>query len=268
MAQMRSVLLWTVTLKFLVWYGIGLKEARLFRRFTLRKLHRSNMDGRPEIDLNPLSQYIAWAGARNREPILEVFKDLFPERGSVLELASGSGMHINFFASRFKDLYFQPSDFDEAVFGSIKQKRAEYGNGNVGDPINIDLMKPETWPSPVDRLYDVIFAVNLLQVAPIGIAYGIARIAAKLLKETGCLAIYGPFKLDGQYTALSNEQFDREILGARAPEWGLKDVRDLEKAANDHGLRIKKLLDLPADNIMLIFRNAAARPAKIPASAS
>ena len=209
-----------------------------------------------EADMHPLSSYIAWAGLRNREPILEVFKELFPKSGNVLELASGSGMHINHFASHFKKLRFQPSDFDETVFAAIKTKRAGQGNLNVEDPININLLEPETWPSPATRLYDVIFAVNLLQVAPIAIACGIAQISSKLLKESGFLAIYGPFKLGGKYTTRSNEAFDREILGAKIPDWGLKDVRDLERAANEHGIFIKRLLELPANNIMLVFRKA------------
>lgn len=59
---------------------------------------------RPPIDPYPLSAYVAWAGKRNRDPILNVFKELFPPTGDVLELASGSGAHINYFAPHFKQI--------------------------------------------------------------------------------------------------------------------------------------------------------------------
>jgi len=209
---------------------------------------------RPAIDPYPLSPYVAWAGNRNRETILGVFADLFPKTGDVLELASGSGMHINYFAPHFPNLRFQPSDYDVDVFDSIKAKRAEAGNANVADPIAIDLTRPETWPDPKDRRYDVIFVINLFQVAPLAIIDGIAQLAAKVLKDTGLLAIYGPFKIEGQYSTESNQAFDNEILAAKVPEWGLKDVKDLEKAANAHGVVLKKRVDsLPCNNFILVF---------------
>jgi cyclopropane fatty-acyl-phospholipid synthase-like methyltransferase len=211
---------------------------------------------RPPIDPYPLSPYVAWAGNRNRDPILAVFKEIFPKSGSVLELASGAGNHINYFAPHFKELRFQPSDYDVDVFETIKQKRAEAGNANVADPVKIDLTKSETWPDPKDGLYDVIFVVNLFQVAPVAIADGIAQVAARVLTKDGFVAIYGPFKVDGKYTTPSNEAFDKEILAANVSEWGLKDVRDLEKAANAHGVALKKILDLPSNNFILIFGRA------------
>ncbi len=133
---------------------------------------------RPAIDPYPLSPYVAWAGNRNRNTILKVFADLFPKTGDVLELASGSGMHINYFAPHFPNLRFQPSDYNPDVFETIKAKRAEAGNSNVADPIAIDLTKAESWPDPKDRRYDAIFVINLFQVAPVAIIDGIAQVAA------------------------------------------------------------------------------------------
>ena len=103
---------------------------------------------RPPIDPHPLSPYVAWAGNRNRDPILSVFKDIFPKSGNVLELASGAGNHVNYFAPHFPGLTFQPSDYDVEVFDAIKKKRAEAGNGNIADPIKIDLTGPRHGPAP------------------------------------------------------------------------------------------------------------------------
>src|SRR6516164_9703228 len=85
---------------------------------------------RPQINPDPLCPYVAWAGNRNRDPILAVFKERFPASGRVLELASGAGNHINYFAPHFKNIRFQPSDYATNVFDSIKARRAEHGNAN------------------------------------------------------------------------------------------------------------------------------------------
>jgi Protein of unknown function (DUF938) len=97
------------------------------------------------------------------------------------------------------------------------------------------------------------FLPYVFHVAPIAIADGVAEIASRVLKETGLLAIYGPFKIDGKYTAPSNEVFDQELREANAAEWGLKDIRDIEKAANKHGIILTQQLALPANNFMLVF---------------
>jgi cyclopropane fatty-acyl-phospholipid synthase-like methyltransferase len=213
-------------------------------------------DDRPPIDPYPLSPYVAWAGNRNKDPILAAFNELFPTSGDVLELASGAGLHVNYFAPHFPSVRFQPSDYDIDVFDTIKAKRRVAGNTNVADPLRIDLTDPLTFPDPKEQTFDAIFVVNIFQVAPVSIAEGIARLAASVLKPDGFVAIYGPFKVDGSYTTPSNEAFDKEILAAGVTEWGLKDVRDLEKAAAPFGIKLARRLDLPANNFILVFDRA------------
>ncbi len=213
-------------------------------------------EDRPPIDPHPLSPYVAWAGNRNRDPILNVFKEIFPKSGSVLELASGAGNHVNHFAPHFPNLTFQPSDYDVEVFDTIKKKRADASNKNIVDPIKIDLTDPDTWPRASEQLYDAIFVVNLFQVAPVSICDGIAQVADRVLSEEGFVAIYGPFKVDGTYTTESNAAFDQEILAPKIAEWGLKDVRDLQRAAEAHKIALKKIIDMPANNFILLFGRA------------
>jgi cyclopropane fatty-acyl-phospholipid synthase-like methyltransferase len=210
-------------------------------------------ESKPRIDPYPLSTYNTWAWERNRDPILQVFKTFFPEAGDVLELASGSGSHINYFARHFSDITFQPSDCDVNVFETIRSNRARAGNTNVADPLRIDLTEPDNWPKE-ERLYDVIFAINVFHLAPISAADGFAEIAARVLKPEGIAAIYGPFKVDGSFTTASNHAFDRSLRAASVPGWGLKDVRDVEKAMHNRGIALKQQLDLPANNFMLVFQ--------------
>jgi len=69
--------------------------------------------------------------ARNREAILEVLRPVLPQRGVVLEIASGSGEHAAFFAERLPDLVFWPSDPDAAARRSIAAWGQSLGLANL-----------------------------------------------------------------------------------------------------------------------------------------
>lgn len=209
---------------------------------------------RPPLDPHPLSPYVAWAGQRNRDPILETLKSLFPkEEAHVLEFASGSGMHMHYFAPHFDHLQFHPSDMNEEVLPEIEKLTQESGLGNVRQPRQLDLTQPHTWPD-VGEEFHAIYCINIFQVAPVSIADGMMQCASRVLADDGFLFIYGPFKVDGQYTTPSNEEFDRILRSANVPEWGLKDVADLNRAAEKHGMRLDRQIDMPANNFALVYR--------------
>ena len=56
------------------------------------------------------------AAERNKAPILEQLIALLPERGTVLEIASGTGQHVVAFAARLPALYWQPSDMESVMY--------------------------------------------------------------------------------------------------------------------------------------------------------
>ncbi|TXL15694.1 hypothetical protein BMR05_02385 [Methylococcaceae bacterium HT4] len=50
---------------------------------------------KPPLDPHPLSEYVAWAGNRNRQPILGVLKEKLPkDSGRVLEMACGESLFL------------------------------------------------------------------------------------------------------------------------------------------------------------------------------
>ena len=212
-------------------------------------------DKKPPLDPHPLSEYVAWAGNRNKEPILGVLKEKLPkESGKVLEMASGSGMHINYFAPHFDHLHFHPTDKDVEVFDNIKKVTTDHANDNIADPVHLDLPRPETWfNAGTPASFSAIFCINIFQVAPISIADGMMECASHLLTDDGFLLIYGPFQVGGKCTTESNKEFHETLSSTGIEEWGLKDVLDLKAAAEKHGMELKEQIDMPANNFSLIF---------------
>jgi len=211
---------------------------------------------KPPLDPHPLSPYVAWAGHRNRDPILDVLKGLFPkEEAHVLEFASGSGMHMHYFAPHFDHLTFHPSDMDTEVLPNIEQLTEESGLGNINKPRQLDLTQAHTWPEE-DEEFHAIYCINIFQVAPISIADGMMQCASKLLADDGFLLIYGPFKDHGQFITPSNDEFDKTLKSAGVEEWGLKDIADLNSAAAKNGMALDKKIHMPANNFALVYRRA------------
>src|SRR5690606_27781248 len=102
------------------------------------------------------------ATARNREPIREVLARHLPERGRVLEIASGTGEHAVHMAGSFPGLRWQPSDPDPVALASIESWRMEAGLPNLAPPIVLDVTAP-VWP--VTDL-DAIVCINMVHIAP------------------------------------------------------------------------------------------------------
>ncbi len=90
------------------------------------------------------------ATARNRDPILEVLRGVLPESGLVLEVASGSGQHVVYFAQHFPHLTFQPSDPDAAALQSIPLWAHDAGVTNVRPPVMLDAASND-WPLATRR---------------------------------------------------------------------------------------------------------------------
>lgn len=188
------------------------------------------------------------AAGRNREPIAAVLSDWLPERGLVVEIASGSGEHAAFFAQRFPHLDWQPSDPDPDALLSIEAWRTDSGLANLREPVILDATA-ETWP--VDQA-DAVLNINMVHISPWEAALGLVDGAARLLLTAGKLILYGPWLVQGVQTAPSNLAFDAD-LKQRNPAWGLRWVEDFATEAEIRGLFLADQREMPANNRMLLF---------------
>lgn len=189
------------------------------------------------------------AALRNREPIADVLADWLPARGTVLEIASGTGEHAAYFAKRFPDLQWLPSDVDEGALLSISAWRVAEPAPNLLPPIVLDAAAP-VWP--VGQA-DAIVSINMVHISPWQSALGLIDGAARLLPPGGPLILYGPWLSDAIDTAPSNVDFDAS-LKARNSAWGLRRVEDFAAVAHPKALVLSETRDMPANNLMLLFR--------------
>ncbi|MEO8453804.1 MAG: DUF938 domain-containing protein [Sphingomicrobium sp.] len=186
---------------------------------------------------------------RNREYIAEVLGEWLPERGLVLEVASGTGEHAVFFAERFPQLEWQPSDAHPDALASIASWRDASGLANVRVPLELDASALE-WP--IERA-DAVLNINMVHISPWSAALGLLDGASRVLAAGGPLILYGPWLKDDISTAPSNLAFDRD-LKSRDPDWGLRRVEDFSTAAEARGLTLEQTRAMPANNLMLILR--------------
>ncbi len=190
------------------------------------------------------------AALRNRDPILDVLREVLP-LGLVLEIASGSGQHAVHFARALPDRVFQPTDPDPDARASVDAYRAEAALPNLLPCVELDA-RSEAWP--VERA-DAVLSINMIHIAPYAACEGLGRGAARLLPPGAPLVLYGPFRFDGELSPASNVEFDAS-LRTRNPEWGIRDVADVARTFEDLGLYRDRVVEMPANNHIIVFRRS------------
>lgn len=208
------------------------------------------------------------ATLRNRDAIVEVLRGVLPERGAVLEVASGSGEHVVHFARAFPALHWHPSDPDPAALRSIAAWAAEAGLENIAAPVMLDAAQDD-WPvGRADAIpcmsadgchdaksagYAACLCINMVHISPWAATVGLFRGCAQVLQTGAPLILYGPYFRDGVETAPSNLAFDID-LRSRNPEWGLRHLEKADHEAMAWGFEPIRLVEMPANNVMRVYR--------------
>lgn len=189
------------------------------------------------------------AADRNTDPILKVLAAHLPARGRVLEIASGVGQHAAAFAAALPGLEWTPSDPSESARAGIESWRASKELANLNAPIALDAATAG-WP---DGPFQAVVCINMIHISPWRAAEGLMAGAARALTPGGLLYLHGPYREAEVPLAPSNAAFDQN-LKARNPEWGLRAVEDVTNLAQDSGLHLTLRVEMPANNLSLLFR--------------
>lgn len=195
------------------------------------------------------------SAARNRDAIRAAFLAHMPLAGRVIEIGAGSGEHAVHLAAAAPDLRWLPGDPDAAARASIAAWTAHLGLRNVEAPHAADVTQAD-WHLGFGAA-DGVVSINMIHIAPFAAAAGLLAGAARLLRPGGRLFLYGPFSRNGAHTAPSNAAFDAS-LKARDARWGVRDLdRDVIPLAEDSGFRLVAVIPMPANNLSVVFENAA-----------
>lgn len=189
---------------------------------------------------------------RNHDAIWQAISEFIgAQTGDVLEVGSGTGQHVTEFARRAPQLTWWPSDILESHLTSIAAWGAAAELANLRSPQRIDLTDADwTWHGSGELT--AILCINILHISPWRVSQNLMRGAGRQLRDGGRLFVYGPFKRDGTHTAPSNAAFDAS-LRAENPDWGVRDVRELDTLAQAAGLTSAEVTPMPANNLVLAF---------------
>ena len=211
-------------------------------RVTRTPLRREVVDEEEEMTFSP-------AADRNKTPILEVLTRVLPGPAAVLEIASGSGQHAEHFAAARPDWDWQPTEADATALASIASRTSALAN--VRPPLMLDVLAPR-WSDSLGH-FDGLYCANMLHISEWQTCAALMRGAARHLGPGGALVLYGPYLVDGEPTAPGNVAFDAD-LRRRNPGWGVRRLTDVSVEAERASLTLERRVDMPANNLMLVFR--------------
>ena len=196
--------------------------------------------------LKPFSQ----ACENNKQPILEILRDLLADAETVLEIGSGTGQHAAFFAAELPHLRWQTSDLSANHAGILAWIDDA---ANALAPLALDV-DARVWPL---EEVDAVFSANTAHIMHWPSVENMFRGVSRVLRCGGHFALYGPFNYGGRYTSPSNERFDR-TLRAQDPGMGIRDFEALDALARRLDLELVADHAMPANNRTLVWQRRAA----------
>lgn len=191
------------------------------------------------------------ASDRNRHPIHGALDSRLPANGRLLEIGAGNGQHAVFMAPRFAGLDWLPTDCAEMLNGLQARLDAEPAP-NLRRARALDVRR-DPWP---DGPFNVVYSANTAHIMSWKAVCAMFSGVDSCLAPDGAFYLYGPFNIDGRYTSSGNEAFDHDLRD-RGADMGLRDLEALESLAANHHMQLQERLEMPANNMLLVFKRPA-----------
>lgn len=195
-----------------------------------------------------ISKNFNQAAENNKKPISEILDLYLNPCDTVLEIGSGTGQHIAFFANIFPNIIWQPSDLPT---NQALNHLNVLSQDNILSPKTLDIGIPTQWPS---ECYDVIYTANTCHIMSYDEVKLMIELAGSSLRSQGYFICYGPFKFNGQFTTQSNKEFDT-FLKQQKITMGLRDFESIQQEAHKYKLKFIEIHDMPANNHILVFQS-------------
>lgn len=199
----------------------------------------------------------------NRLPIVEQLRKYLADRRHVLEIGSGTGQHAVYFAPELPHLHWQTSDMLEN-HPSIHAWLADSEIENISVPIAFQLGLDD-WPQEdaleksysrekdtFPKSFDAVYSANTAHIMQKHEVKLMIELIAKHLPEDGVFCQYGPFIEAGKFSSESNESFHHRLIAEGYG--GYRAIEELQDWVSETPLKLHDVIDMPANNLMLIWK--------------
>ncbi len=191
---------------------------------------------------------------RNKQPILEVLRNVLPQSGRALEIASGTGQHVVWFAKHLPHWTWQPTDVHRGALYNVEVRVDAADLDNIYAPVQLDVRAPQWFDS--DTQFELVLCINMLHIAPWESCAALMQGCARHLAPGGLLVTYGPYFEDDVTAAPTNIAFDQS-LREHDSSWGIRRREDVEAQAAAAGLHLQARHAMAANNLVLVFAQNA-----------
>ena len=170
-----------------------------------------------------------------------------------MEIASGFGEAIAYFANSHPDVVFAPTDPQKPCLDRLRELANSHDN--ILEPFELNIFQPSQWREvKKNGPYDGILCFNLIHLIPWDGTYILLQFASDLLREKkGFLALHGAFLREGTFLSASDRAFDEDIR-SRDERWGLRDLETVVRVAGEYDFRKEEIREMIAGNWMVILR--------------
>ena len=188
------------------------------------------------------------ATKRNRDPILKALKKELHGEKELLEIGSGTGQHAVYFAKHMPMIVWQTSDQkknNDAIQSWIKSTNSK----NLKLPLNLEIGLNEDC---IKKKYDDVFSSKTSHIMSFKNVEKMFSLVGRILRKNGKFFLYGPFRVNGDFTSKSNEKFNDE-LNQKDPIMGIRDIEKLDKFAIQNKLSNYAFIQMPANNFLSVW---------------
>ena len=196
-----------------------------------------------------MDKYHAESTRRNRNPILEVLKKEIEGSKKLLEIGSGTGQHAVYFSKKLPQILWQTSD-RSINHESINYWIKRYNLKNLLLPLDIEIGVNE---KNINDIFDCVFSSNTSHIMSLENVKRLFALVGKILNKNGKFFLYGPFKINLEFTTRSNEDFHQK-LKAENKLMGLRDIEELDNYAIENNMQNHAFYEMPANNYLSIWK--------------
>ena len=196
-----------------------------------------------------MDKYHAESTKMNRNPILEILKKEIKGSKKILEIGSGTGQHAVYFSKKLPQILWQTSD-RSINHESINYWIKRYNLKNLLHPLDIEIGVNE---KNINDIFDCVFSSNTSHIMSLENVKRLFALVGKVLNKNGKFFLYGPFKINLEFTTRSNEDFHQK-LKAENKLMGLRDIEELDKYAIENNMQNHAFYEMPANNYLSIWK--------------